>query len=689
LPNVFAQRVGGELQARDDSLVTQPKATKSTDINLFVGLGLTALALALYLATVAPTVLPADAGEFQFALWLPGIVHPTGYPLYTLLGWLWSHLLGVGQIAWRINVFSAVSAAATVGVVYGVCLGLTRRVLPEAGDNARRLSATASAATFAVTTTFWSQAVIAEVYALHALFVAIILWLCLRDAPTQADLAPRSGRFWLPLAFFFGLSLTHHRTTLLLLPGILAFVALETSSLPRQRRSTLGYAKKALGVLAPVALPLLLYLVLPLIGRQTPYATLNLGPNQRLVLYENSWPGFWNHVMATVFVTEIRLTQVGPQLALTWELVRQQVGWVGAGLGLLGLGTLARDKKWSVLALTGLGFGGLVAFNVIYTIGDVFVLFIPAWLILCTWIGLGWLKLSLALTGPLVQGKGPVVRHPLSARLEGNLRQLVGTVSVSTLFLLPAVLLITRYSQVDQSHNTAASDTWQVFLTEPIPGEAILVSNDRNEIMPLWYYQYVEGQRPDLLGLFPLIVTGPDYANVGRVLDQALASGRPVYLIKPMPGLALKADLIEAGPFFRALPISAVPDQPLEVEFGDGLGLLGYGLSSASIQPGETFTLNLYWQPRQPLPVDYTTFVHVVDDAGRGIAQNDHRPGQFFYPTQLWQTGETLRDTHAVTLPKDISAGTYRLLVGVYYQPTPGTIEPLGEGRVIGTISVR
>jgi hypothetical protein len=77
-------------------------------------------------------------------------------------------------------------------------------------------------------------------------------------------------------------------------------------------------------------------------------------------------------------------------------------------------------------------------------------------------------------------------------------------------------------------------------MSESIPTGAVLVSNDRNEIMPMWYYQYVEGRRLDLLGLFPLIVPGPAYADVGRVLDQALASGRPVYLIKPMAGLKSK-----------------------------------------------------------------------------------------------------------------------------------------------------
>ena len=67
-------------------------------VNWVVGTGLALAAFGLYLATLALTVLEADGGEFQFVPWLPGIAHPTGYPLYILLGWLWTHLLPFGVL---------------------------------------------------------------------------------------------------------------------------------------------------------------------------------------------------------------------------------------------------------------------------------------------------------------------------------------------------------------------------------------------------------------------------------------------------------------------------------------------------------------------------------------------------------------------------------------------------------------
>ena len=70
------------------------------------------------------------------------------------------------------------------------------------------------------------------------------------------------------------------------------------------------------------------------------------------------------------------------------------------------------------------------------------------------------------------------------------------------------------------------------------------MSNDRDEMVPQLYLAFVEGVRPDLTGLFPLIDPGDEWRNTGRVLDRALETGRPVRLVKPMPGLEVKAAMV-------------------------------------------------------------------------------------------------------------------------------------------------
>src|SRR5262245_20177105 len=74
----------------------------------------------LYLWTLAPGVVGGDSGEHQLAVLLLAIPHTTGYPLYLLVGKLWTMLLPLGSMAWRVNLFSALGgalAAALTGLV--------------------------------------------------------------------------------------------------------------------------------------------------------------------------------------------------------------------------------------------------------------------------------------------------------------------------------------------------------------------------------------------------------------------------------------------------------------------------------------------------------------------------------------------------------------------------------------------
>ena len=67
----------------------------------------------IYAAGACRTIYVGDSGELVTAVYLLGIPHPTGYPLYVLLGKLWTLVLPLGSIAWRMSLFSAAAAAAT------------------------------------------------------------------------------------------------------------------------------------------------------------------------------------------------------------------------------------------------------------------------------------------------------------------------------------------------------------------------------------------------------------------------------------------------------------------------------------------------------------------------------------------------------------------------------------------------
>jgi hypothetical protein len=125
------------------------------------------LALLAYLPTVAPTISwrngGSDSGDLAAAVISLGIPHPPGYPTYVLLGWLWTALPLGGDVAYRLNVLSAVGAALAAG-----CAAATVCVLAVRGGAAPTLSAIGgvlSGLALALAPLTWTQATITEVYA--------------------------------------------------------------------------------------------------------------------------------------------------------------------------------------------------------------------------------------------------------------------------------------------------------------------------------------------------------------------------------------------------------------------------------------------------------------------------------------------------------------------------------------------
>jgi tetratricopeptide (TPR) repeat protein len=142
-----------------------------------VGLAAALVSGIVYFWTAAPNVTLLDSGEFVVAAQHFGVPHPTGYPLWTLLAWLFQ-LLPLGNAAWEINLFSGFCGALATGLVAMLFSNSTRWMLGGRADQWRGLNAVVSltvALLFAFSESMWSQAVIAEVYTLHALLIGLYL----------------------------------------------------------------------------------------------------------------------------------------------------------------------------------------------------------------------------------------------------------------------------------------------------------------------------------------------------------------------------------------------------------------------------------------------------------------------------------------------------------------------------------
>lgn len=131
--------------------------------------------------------------------------------------------------------------------------------------------------------------------------------------------------------------------------------------------------------------------------------------------------------------------------------------------------------------------------------------------------------------------------------------------------------------------------------------------------------------------------------------------------------------------------VSLEPSQPLEVNLGREIRLLGYDLPRSEVSPGEAFPLTLYWRGEGVIDEDYTVFIHLVGADGQIWGQEDSQPLHGFYPTSHWDWGDTVVDEHSVLVKPDAPPGEYRLLVGMYLLSTMERLPVLDDdGRVVG-----
>ncbi|MGI6374400.1 MAG: phospholipid carrier-dependent glycosyltransferase [Anaerolineae bacterium] len=120
----------------------------------------------------------------------------------------------------------------------------------------------------------------------------------------------------------------------------------------------------------------------------------------------------------------------------------------------------------------------------------------------------------------------------------------------------------------------------------------------------------------------------------------------------------------------------APPMQQLSGARAEGVAvLLGYDLSEGPAMPGKPVGVTLYWRSEQVTDVGYVVFVHLIDTQDRIWAQHDGAPAGGEAPTSGWVPGQVVSDGHALDLPIDLPAGSYRLAVGMYNPATGERLE--------------
>ncbi len=148
------------------------------------------------------------------------------------------------------------------------------------------------------------------------------------------------------------------------------------------------------------------------------------------------------------------------------------------------------------------------------------------------------------------------------------------------------------------------------------------------------------------------------------VIQPLLADGQPL-----APAATLAELTINNIDRAYALPDNVV--WPLDTCFGDSVCLRGFtcpgpdrSQKTCQVSAGETAELTLYWQALEEPRAVYTAFLHVLDEAGKTVAQADHWPGGL--PSDIWDKGQVITDRVPLALPADLPPGRYTVRLGLY-----------------------
>jgi hypothetical protein len=479
-------------------------------------------ATVLYLLTLAPSITQrhfgVDGAELATAAYTWGVAHPPGYPTYIILAKSFSLILPWGDIAHRINVFSALSGAGATVLVYYISHLLIERVDRNTGISSHRtkIAASIAAVAFAVSPLLWSQSVIAEVYSLNVLFAGGVILLVLQCGRGAVS----DSRFLLLAAFLLGLGLGNHLTLAFLVIPVAYYMFLYRGAL------TLRFIASLLGLLA---LGLCVYFYLPLRASHNP--PINWGDASTL-------EGFVWTVSAVPYrdmAFGLPLAQFPDRLMEWGDLLLRQFNVVGLFLGILGAWRL-RIANSHLLVFTGLLFLSYNAYSLMYHTSDSRVYLLPAFLVFSLWmaVGLHWLIYEAAESVDLRRVL------PISP-----------TLAIATIVFIsvPGLQLLINFQGVslreDRETLTYAQDIFQ-----RVEHNAIIIADTEKEMFSLWYYSYVieEGNGPTVLStrlmqfdwytigqrerypeIVPADTTGNYKSRLNHIIDHNLGT-RPVYI---------------------------------------------------------------------------------------------------------------------------------------------------------------
>ncbi len=441
---------------------------RNIGILLFIG------AFIIYLFTAAQSLMFTDNGELAAVCVSLGVAHPTGYPLFTLLGHLWSLLPIPFSMIAKLNLFAAFVTALSVSVFFYIMILVFEIITKNEKSSAEKKKnvkgkltiqtqemftvtlASASALIYAFALTIWQQATFLEIYSLQLLMFNLIIWTAIKAWQTDNE----TMKYYLLLAFLTGLGFSNHMTTVLLVPALLFLFFYRQNSGFDFTKDRIRFA---LILIIPFVLGLSLYLYLPL--RSATMPEFNWGWVSR------SFDKFWYHVSGKQYRVWMFSDPATPGINAEkfFNVFLQQFGWIGVIPLLVGFISFYKKSKalfWFVLLFV---FTCIIySFN--YGIHDIETYFSLTFIGLIIFVGIGLYSLF----------------HKYSK-------------FVAIAFIIPLISLLGNYSENDKSMNFLVPEYTRI-MTDNLESNAIIISSQWDYYCSaFWYLQRIENYRSDVV----------------------------------------------------------------------------------------------------------------------------------------------------------------------------------------------
>jgi len=302
-------------------------------------------------------------------------------------------------------------------------------------------------------------------------------------------------------------------------------------------------------------------------------------------------------------------------------------------------------------------------------------------LIVATAAPFAWIQPAYALPEPLSEAQVAAIPRPLDVNMGGVMR-LIGfslqTEAVEAGGHVPLTLYWEALSPAERDYS--------VFVHLLGEGERPLAQRDTfpalGRLSTTWLEPGFRWADHVVLQL-PATAYAPDSTRIEIGLYDAV-TGQRLPLSGP-DGAPLGDNIRLDGPAIQ--PRSGAFPNPLAVDWGGQMELVGYDLSQRVAARGQAITLTLYWRGQRPLAVNYTVSAQLVDPAQNKAAQHDAWPQDGAAPTASWEPGQAVTDTHVLTVFADAAPGIYDLRLAVYTLADDGAIVHLPvvprDGRML------